>query len=81
MLKMILRVDGMMCGMCEAHVSDALRNAFDVKKVKASHSKNRVEFLTEQEISAAELHRVLDPTGYELVEVNCEPAKTSRFGR
>ena len=27
-------VDGMMCGMCEAHVNDAVRKAFPVKKVR-----------------------------------------------
>lgn len=30
-------VDGMMCGMCEAHVNDAVRKAFPVKKVTSSH--------------------------------------------
>ena len=32
-------VDGMMCGMCEAHVNDAVRKAFPVKKVTSSRSK------------------------------------------
>ena len=33
MIKYTLAVDGMMCGMCEAHVNDAVRRAFAVKKV------------------------------------------------
>ena len=32
-------VDGMMCGMCEAHVNDAVRKAFPVKKVTSSHGR------------------------------------------
>ena len=32
MVKMILDVDGMACGMCEAHVNDAVRKGFQVKK-------------------------------------------------
>lgn len=28
MLKITLGVDGMMCGMCESHVNDAVRKAF-----------------------------------------------------
>ena len=28
MLKITVQVDGMMCGMCEAHVNDAVRKAF-----------------------------------------------------
>ena len=39
MLKITLGVDGMMCGMCESHVNDAVRKAFPVKKVTSSHGK------------------------------------------
>ena len=39
MWKYTVRVDGMMCGMCEAHVNDAIRKNFAVKKVSSSHSK------------------------------------------
>lgn len=41
MLKITLGVDGMMCGMCESHVNDAVRKAFPVKKVTSSHGKGR----------------------------------------
>ena len=39
MWKYTVRVDGMMCGMCEAHVNDAIRTNFAVTKVSSSHSK------------------------------------------
>ena len=32
MTKTTLKIDGMMCGMCESHMNDAIRNAFNVKK-------------------------------------------------
>ena len=35
MIETIVKIDGMMCGMCESHISDAIRNAFAVKKVSA----------------------------------------------
>ena len=38
MTQITLHIDGMMCGMCEAHVNDAVRKAIPVKKVKSSHS-------------------------------------------
>ena len=38
MLKIMVQVDGMMCGMCEAHVNDAICKAFPVKKVTSSHT-------------------------------------------
>ena len=28
MIKTTVKVDGMMCGMCESHVNDAIRKAF-----------------------------------------------------
>lgn len=33
MVKTIVGIDGMMCGMCESHVNDVIRKSFDVKKV------------------------------------------------
>ena len=33
MWKYTIQVNGMMCGMCESHVNDAVRKAFPVKKV------------------------------------------------
>ena len=32
MYRTVVDVDGMMCGMCESHVNDAVRNSFKVKK-------------------------------------------------
>ena len=40
----------MMCGMCESHVNDAVRKAFQVKKVTSSHSKGQTVILTENDI-------------------------------
>lgn len=38
MQEITVGVDGMMCGMCESHVNDAVRAAFPtVKKVSSSH--------------------------------------------
>ena len=39
--KYTVEVNGMMCGMCEAHVNDAVRKACPVKKVSSSRSKNQ----------------------------------------
>ena len=40
MKQITLKVDGMMCGMCESHVNEAVRKAFPkAKKVTSSHSK------------------------------------------
>ncbi len=41
MVKITLDVEGMACGMCEAHVNDAIRKAFAVKKVSSSFHKKK----------------------------------------
>ena len=50
MQKITLEIDGMMCGMCESHINDAIRKAFSVKKVSSSHSKDRTEIITADEL-------------------------------
>ena len=42
MIETTVYVDGMMCGMCESHVNDAVRKAFpEAKKVSSSHTKGQ----------------------------------------
>lgn len=48
MVKTVLKIDGMACRMCEAHVNDAVRKAFAVKKVTSSHTKGRTEILSDK---------------------------------
>ena len=36
MIKTTLKIDGMMCGMCESHMNDVIRKNFKVKKVTSS---------------------------------------------
>lgn len=81
MLKITARVDGMQCGMCEAHVNDAVRKAFDVKKVTSSHTKNQTVILSEQPIDEQALRDVINRTGYEVTSLTSEPyEKKGLFG-
>ena len=51
MIKTTLKIDGMMCSMCEAHINDVIRKAVhDAKKVSASHTKGEASFLTEDAV-------------------------------
>ena len=69
MVKTTVSIDGMMCGMCEAHVSDAFRNHLPVKKVTASHSKGQA------------VEKALEGTGYEVTDIRQEPyEKKGLFG-
>ena len=66
MTKYTVKVDGMACGMCEAHVNDAVRAACNVKKVSSSHTKGETVILTEQDIPDDTLKGLIEKTGYQL---------------
>ena len=65
MIKTTLRIDGMMCGMCEAHVNDAIRARFNVKKVTSSHAKGECVILSEEALDETALRAAIAGTGYE----------------
>lgn len=73
MYQITLGIDGMMCGMCESHINDAVRNAFPVKKVTSSHSRGETVILSETAIPEVELRPVIAKTGYELTSYACAP--------
>jgi copper chaperone CopZ len=73
MLKIVLKIDGMMCGMCESHINDAVRGAFKVKKVTSSHSKGETVIITEQDIDENDLRNTIEKTGYKVISVTKEP--------
>ena len=76
MRKYTVGVDGMMCGMCEAHVSDAVRRAVpSAKKVSSSRSKKQTTFLTEEPVDEDALRSAIDATGYTCLEIRQEPWK------
>ncbi len=72
MQKITVQVDGMMCGMCEAHVNDAVRKVFPVKKVTSSHGKGETVILTENDIDEAALRSAIGAAGYEVKAVSKE---------
>ena len=74
MIKTTLKIDGMMCSMCEAHINDALRRAIPgAKKVSASHAKGEASFLTEEAVDEARIKEAIAATGYECLSVASEP--------
>lgn len=74
MIKTTMKIDGMMCGMCEAHVCDAIRKAVPAaKKVAASRSKKEASFLTEEAVDADSLKKAIDATGYTCLGIESAP--------
>ena len=82
MIQYTIAVEGMTCSMCEAHINDAVRKAFPVKKVTSSRSKKETTVLTETELDEDALRAAISATGYEVGEIRKEPlAKKGLFGR
>lgn len=72
MIRTTLQIDGMMCGHCEAHVNDTIRQAFPVKKVESSHTKKETVILSEEPLDEEKLRAVIAQTGYTLGEIRTE---------
>lgn len=74
MFKTTVRIDGMMCGMCEVHICDVIRKTFeDAKKVSASRGKGIASFLTEEVPDEYKLKKAIEETGYQCITVLSEP--------
>lgn len=72
MIKTTLKIDGMMCGMCESHINDAIRNSFDVKKVNSSHTEGETVIVSKEALDEDKIKSVIDKTGYELKSISSE---------
>ena len=64
MIRITVQVEGMMCGMCEAHVNDAIRRALPVKKVTSNHKKGQTVILTQEEIPDGSIQAAIRDMGY-----------------
>ena len=75
MVKTTVRISGMMCGMCEAHINDAVRAAFPVKKVRSSHVKGETVILSETPMDRERLRQAISAMGYTVLSFNEETVK------
>ncbi len=83
MIKTTLKIDGMMCAMCEAHINELIRKSVPgAKKVSSSHAKGESSFLTEESVEEKLLKDAISATGYTCLSVHSEPyEKNGGFGR
>lgn len=79
MVKITVDVEGMACGMCEAHINNAVRQNFAVKKVISSHRKGTTEILAENPIDDERLKEVIDQSGYTVTGIHTEPYEKKGF--
>ena len=72
MIRTTVRVSGMACGMCEAHVNDAVRSAFPVKKVSSSRVRGETVIESEMPLDHEKLRQVISNTGYLMLSASEE---------
>ena len=74
MVKNIIHIEGMSCGMCEAHIADTIRHAFPhAAHVSASRSKK------EAPVEEAVIKKAIDETGYTYKGMKTEPYEKKGF--
>ncbi len=76
MYQVTVKIEGMLCGMCEAHICDTIRKSFpDAKRVKASKARKKATFLIGVTVDTEKLKKAITDTGYTFVSAESEPYK------
>ncbi len=70
MIKTIIKVEGMMCPMCESHVNNAVCNNFSVKKAASSHKDAECVILSELPLDEIKLRSVIEKEGYNTGDIS-----------
>lgn len=68
-VKIIVAVDGMQCGHCEANINDAIHNHFNVIKVSSSHTKGQVTIIANQDLDTDQIQNVINESGYQYIGI------------
>ena len=73
MVQTTLKVDGMMCGMCESHINDVVRKNAEGNKVSSSHTKGETVIVSEKPVDVEKLKQAIADTGYTVTGVETKP--------
>ncbi|HCA55761.1 MAG: heavy-metal-associated domain-containing protein [Clostridia bacterium] len=82
MEKITVKIEGMMCGMCEAHINDVIRRIYPkAKKLVVSRKRNEAAFVSDEPVDEETLRKSIAETGYTFVSYASEPyEKKGLFG-
>ena len=82
MEKITVKIEGMMCGMCEAHINDVIRRIYPkAKKLIVSRKRNEAAFVSDEPVDEEKLRKTIAETGYTFVSMTSEPyEKKGLFG-
>lgn len=73
MIQTTVKVSGMACSMCEAHINDAIRAALPVEKVTSSHSRGETVIVSNEPLDEEKLRGIINATGYTAGQISTVP--------
>ena len=79
MVKTTIKIKGIMCENCVAHINETIKNEFDINKVTTSKENGTSEVISDNELSKEKLREVISREGYEVTEVISEPYEKKRL--
>ena len=66
-MEKVIKIEGMMCMHCVAHVKEALESLKGVKSVEVSLEKNEAVITSEKEIKDKDIEKVISKAGYKVI--------------
>ena len=75
MVKTTVKIEGMMCQMCEKHMTEAFEKRFDVKEVTSSHKDGESVILSAEALPEDAIRETVAETGYTFVSAESAPYK------
>ena len=79
MVKTTIKINGIMCNNCVAHINETIKNEFDINKVTTSKDNGMSEVISNKELSEEKLREIISREGYEVTEVTSEPYEKKRL--
>ena len=79
MVKTTLKIDGMMCSMCEAHMNDLVRQNCKAKKVTSSAKNGETVVISEEPLDISMLDKEIKGIGYTMLSHESEPYENTIF--
>ena len=75
MYKIIIKIDGMKCNMCESHVNDLVRKNIKIKKVSSSYKKNETIIFSLNFINKEDIISIFKDSGYKVLDYEINEVK------
>lgn len=73
MYKITVKIDGLMCPMCEKHMNEAFEKAFGVEDVQSSHKSDESIIIAKEIPSDEAIKAAVEKAGYTFKSAAAEP--------